>query len=625
MLLPGCRGCERNERRIEPLPKSDPQVEKQAAPPGDSPGDGWTSGERSLLGVVENVRLVAVHGASVDYRIDHECGPERDKFTLSGDFGCLSSPPILVEVKRISNLWSVFEVSERRGSTTRRYHVTSPEHPPGPGCEGCLAWPAGLTEGMLPDHEAGLKESAMSLAAFSIRFEWKVVANRPGRAAEWLRAPIVSGESRVVSVDGSPVSVNLCRSQLEAIAASGETAFAVGVRLSQCDWPAGAPDPPLEKLLWADLSLDAVKRQLDGLKSDVLPRDPGVTIKPAGAKGTMAPGQGVGSSRRRGAVARAIVRRVELPVSPPPPAPAPPRVPDLGSGRGDAAPGEDLASLVQKSLALPENAGFRDWVRLGERGHALAPTRPAMQDLKFGWPGERGVEVEAAVALDGARSGAIERHFGIPDAALPAVYLGGEDVRAALEDLARPLMHLHGFALEGETMVVDYDWVVDISVPVIAPLAQSVLSASASAGDRAVSDRDIVGSLARFVQSAVPYVPISPAAGRVDADGRIRCGLRTPAETVIAGGDCDSKSLLLATLIRSVAPQLPIAVVSCMGGDTPHMVLAVACERASEERSVRVDGVEHVLIETTGAFEIGTLPDDVVGLDPRGLRPSRGG
>ena len=58
-------------------------------------------------------------------------------------------------------------------------------------------------------------------------------------------------------------------------------------------------------------------------------------------------------------------------------------------------------------------------------------------------------------------------------------------------------------------------------------------------------------------------------------DGKVRCGLRTPVETLFDGGDCDSKSLLLAAMIRSVDPKIGLSLVHCMNGEVPHMILAV--------------------------------------------------
>ena len=85
-------------------------------------------------------------------------------------------------------------------------------------------------------------------------------------------------------------------------------------------------------------------------------------------------------------------------------------------------------------------------------------------------------------------------------------------------------------------------------------------------------------ALAGYVQAAVPYRTIKGPQDDLVQDGNQRCGLRTPVATLMAGGDCDSKSLLLASLLRAVDPRIPVALVHCMSGDTPHMILAVGCD-----------------------------------------------
>jgi hypothetical protein len=94
-------------------------------------------------------------------------------------------------------------------------------------------------------------------------------------------------------------------------------------------------------------------------------------------------------------------------------------------------------------------------------------------------------------------------------------------------------------------------------------------------------------------------------------DGNQRCGLRTPVATLMAGGDCDSKSLLLASLLRAVDPRIPVALVHCMSGDTPHMILAVGCDAAAGDQTIVVNRMPMVLIETTSDWGVGFVSTKV--------------
>jgi hypothetical protein len=90
-------------------------------------------------------------------------------------------------------------------------------------------------------------------------------------------------------------------------------------------------------------------------------------------------------------------------------------------------------------------------------------------------------------------------------------------------------------------------------------------------------------------------------------DGKMRCGLRTPIATLFEGGDCDSKALLLACLVRAVDGDMPLSLVYCADENRPHMVLAAGCARNADEQSVAVDGRAQVVIETTSDWDIGHL------------------
>lgn len=626
--LPGCRGCGRDDRvivrsgedglRLPPEPGTSEPTTVETSVGGSTPG------ERSFT-------QVAVHGGEPDFRIDATGDDGQGFLEFDGTYGCLSSRPIRVGVTRITNRWSVYRVVETRGSGTRTYYVSDPLDAPNPGCEGCShrpedAVPEGRASATAP---SGRSESTMSLAAFGLQFDWQVIPAPGSGSPQWRERPILRGGGQVIREDGFDAAVHLCRAELDVLAATDatdEAEFVVGVRFMQSNWPRPAPVPELELVLWSKpISMGVVRRQRDVLQDGELPVDPGVTKagqfpRPAGdgPRAGPAPARGAGTAsvpiRRRGSVSRVAVRGVR-PVLPSPGAPNPsPGTPSTSS----STESNDLRSLVERSLGLPANAGFRAWL---EASHSLRLPASSVKSVSLSeWRLPDGSIANADLRVDVAAGSAIERHFGIPDSAFPSAFLGGDEVRLALEELTRPLARMHGVTFDDRTISIDHPWIVDVSIPVVRPVARSLLAAAAPAA----GSRQALEVLASFVQTAVPYRRLLSGDGAVDSDGHRRLGLRTPVETLLDGGDCDSKSLLLAALIRSIDPGIPVALVSCMGDDVPHMMIAVGCESREGDAEVSVDGIAHVIVETTAAFPVGRLPDGITQLEPRSL-PDSGG
>ena len=113
------------------------------------------------------------------------------------------------------------------------------------------------------------------------------------------------------------------------------------------------------------------------------------------------------------------------------------------------------------------------------------------------------------------------------------------------------------------------------------------------------------------MQNAVPYHKVDDQRHDLVDDGKTRCGLRTPAEALLDGGDCDTKSLLLATLIRSIDTETPLALVYCMSGNTPHMILAIGCGTQPGEQCITVNNTPMVLVESTSDWDIGHVGSTV--------------
>ena len=285
-----------------------------------------------------------------------------------------------------------------------------------------------------------------------------------------------------------------------------------------------------------------------------------------------------------------------------------------------AAP--DPAAL-SRSLAIPENADVRAWVDSGHAFEAPRGDRHFMpftdwsddvacitrreNDTKYLRAGCKPADYQVRVTVDRAYGEALEAHFGFPACAMEPIRCTTDDGGcAAVEAAVVELVAQHGIICTPDRIMPDHQWLLDRSVPAVQDVANAVIRAYWGAG-APVNPRQRVEALASFVQNAVPYRPVKGAKDDLIRDGKMRCGLRTPVATLFEGGDCDSKALLLASLIRSVDATMPLSLVYCLDGDGPHMVLAVGCARAEGEAAISAGGSTQVLVETTSDWDLGML------------------
>ena len=286
--LPGCRGCERNDRIMRD--QQDPGMD-ETDPGSETVGGGgvvgWTPPEQGMAGI-RSFTLAAVHAADTFFRIDAGCGDRQDGFAFDGSYGCLSSPAVSAHVTRVTGHWFVYEVVETRGSSTRTYFVSDPLNPPGDGCSGCSRQ---RSDEITPKDRAthtlttpeDSKEEVLPLVPYGIRLDWQVIPAPRSGEPQWSGEPIYQSDGLMVST-GSP-SVDLCRPVLERMSKSSAKSFVVGIRLSQAGWPPPVPSPPLESVLWSDpLPMSVVRKQLGLLKDGPLPVDPGVAQPPDAAE-----------------------------------------------------------------------------------------------------------------------------------------------------------------------------------------------------------------------------------------------------------------------------------------------------------------------------------------------------
>ena len=308
--------------------------------------------------------------------------------------------------------------------------------------------------------------------------------------------------------------------------------------------------------------------------------------------------------------------------------PAAPGAPGSTPAAPTAAPGAsptaapDPAALA-RSLAIAENADVRTWV---DSDHAFEAPRGDRHfvpftdwsddvacitrregDTKYLRPNCRPTDYQIRATVDRAYGEALESHFGFPACAMQPIRCSVEDGGcAAVEAAVVELVAQHGIICTPDRIMPNHQWLLDQSAPAVRDVANAVVRAYWGSG-APVNARQRVEALASFVQNAVPYRPIKGAQDDLVRDGKMRCGLRTPIATLFEGGDCDSKALLLASLIRSVDASIGLSLVYCADGDTPHMILAVGCARGEGEAAIAAGGETQVLVETTSDWDVGHL------------------
>jgi hypothetical protein len=228
-----------------------------------------------------------------------------------------------------------------------------------------------------------------------------------------------------------------------------------------------------------------------------------------------------------------------------------------------------------------------------------------------------------SATIDRALAEAIDRAFGQPESYhQPQFWCFNEDERRYLRSLAddqrRLIESASGFRATDDQLAPDYDRLASRSLAACRPVALAVVRAFTRMDPMRVDARGRLEALTSYVQNAIPYRLVSDdERNRLHGEHRERFGLMTPLMTLMKGGDCDSKSLLLATMFRSIEPRLPVAIVRVKDRGPsrvlePHAIMAVGVQARTDERTLRWQGTSFVLIESTGDWDIGQLSPDVV-------------
>ncbi len=306
-----------------------------------------------------------------------------------------------------------------------------------------------------------------------------------------------------------------------------------------------------------------------------------------------------------------------------------------------------LATLLVAALsfqgdpATDINAAFYAWLKtpndipkvaakVVRREYSWLDATPAItvrDGVKYRDPAIAPWSFSITAAVDEARAAAVERHFGAPLSTIQFSFTSEEEKRR-LQRLENGKLAHHGMRVVASAdgsfgnLEVDYQWLVDNARTQVAPVSQAILAETdrvlrAHREGRVVTTRDKVAAIFRFIQS-IPYERIDDL-----PDGKDRCGLRTPLTTLLKGGDCDSKSALMAALIRAKAiADVVIVTVKAREG-TGHALVGIRIDAHEGEQVLVHDGKSFVLAEaaTEDSRRDGNLADlGEVGPDWRDFR-----
>lgn len=151
-----------------------------------------------------------------------------------------------------------------------------------------------------------------------------------------------------------------------------------------------------------------------------------------------------------------------------------------------------------------------------------------------------------------------------------------------------------------EGVIPDHIRYIQESIQIVLPAAQAIYEQLEEGSDT----RGYVNLLLSWIQT-IPYNQLN---NRVDSNG---AGFFTPIEVLSNNkGDCDSKATLTASLMRSLLPDLSMAMVYLPN----HALIAVNLGIRENEHTIDIRGAEHVLIEPTGPalVTIGQVSDETL-------------
>ena len=211
-------------------------------------------------------------------------------------------------------------------------------------------------------------------------------------------------------------------------------------------------------------------------------------------------------------------------------------------------------------------------------------------------------ELSCTLSLNDKDAIFAEESFGIPETWTTISYIDEQDLakkQRALEHKAG----LHGIKMQdgGNQFLVDYAWVITKSLIPLKQSAKTIRSTARRQGYR--STRELVGAFASFVQTLEYRIPSD---FRINSEGEkiLTAGAMMPLETLSKKwGDCDTKSLLFASLVRSID-----LVDVCFIVIDDHLFAGVQLRAKQDDHSIRHRGRDWVLVELSDSWPLGRIP-----------------
>jgi len=205
------------------------------------------------------------------------------------------------------------------------------------------------------------------------------------------------------------------------------------------------------------------------------------------------------------------------------------------------------------------------------------------------------------VPLDRMRT-AIES-FGVADSLFQYSFTSAAD-RKKKEQQMKALMAARGMTLEESTNVakISYDWMIEKSRDDLRESAAAIEKLSIEK-DHAGS-REMLGVFSSFVQNLEFRVPETY---RKNAKGErvFTGGVTMPLETLYNGwGDCDTKSVLLASLLANFPKTSMVFLVG-----KKHMFVGIRGTPRMNDRFIEIRGIPYILTEMTTPWPLGRIPD----------------
>ena len=202
--------------------------------------------------------------------------------------------------------------------------------------------------------------------------------------------------------------------------------------------------------------------------------------------------------------------------------------------------------------------------------------------------------------------------FGIPNQWTSISYRDEAELAKKQQEL-KEQASAHGIKMleKGNKFIVDYNWVVEHSVSDLIDVSRTIRTTARRNGYR--SRRELIGVFASFAQSMDYRIPPDH---RVNDEGEkiLTAGAMMPLETLTnRWGDCDSKSLLFASLVRSIN-----LVKVCFIVMDKHLFAAIQITPEQGDDSIRYKGKEWVLVELSEAWPLGRIPRDHINAITRG-------